>query len=76
MTLKNLIKLLEEANVMELDIAIEVTVECQEDNEIIMNHNTSIDNKIAYYKQAYNEDLTHKINKNVRVAGVSIGKYF
>lgn len=76
MTLVDLIKALETAKEQELDIAIEVTVEGQESTELIMNRNASIENKLAYYKEAYNEDLTHKNNANVRIVGVSMGKYF
>lgn len=76
MTLTDLIETFEKAKEQGLDIAIEVTVEGQEDTELIINHNASIDNKLAYYKKAYNEDLTHKNNENVRIVGVSIMNFF
>ena len=76
MTFKDLETLFTKAKEEGLDIAIEVTVEGQEDTEVIMNRNASIENKLAYYKETYNEDLTHKNNANVRIIGVSMGKYF
>ena len=76
MTLTDLIKMLEKAKEQKLDISIEVTVEGQENTEIIMNRNASIDNKIIYYKETYNEDLTDKNNENVRIVGISMGEYF
>ena len=76
MTLKDLEKLFLEAKEKGLDVAIEVTVVGQEDTELIINRNASIDNKLAYYKEMYNEDLTHKNDKNVKIIGISIMEYF
>ena len=76
MTFKDLEKLFLEAKEQGLDIAVEVTVEGQEDTELIINRNASIDNKLAYYKEVYNENLTHKNNENVKIIGVSMMEYF
>ena len=58
-----------------LDVCVEIKMPGQ-DNELIINHCSSIDNKLAYYKNAYNEDLTHKSNSDIKIVGVSSMKFF
>lgn len=41
--------------------------------EIIINHPNNLDEKLAYYKKTYTDDLDHKFAKGIRVVGVSVG---
>ena len=47
-------------------LIIEVEVDGN-DPEIIINPKTNFDAKLAYYKKAYNEDLTLKANPNIKI---------
>ena len=44
--------------------------------EIIINENENFDSKFAYYKKAYNEDLTLKTFNGIRIAGFTYGDSF
>jgi hypothetical protein len=41
--------------------------------EIIINHPNNLDEKLAYYKKTYTNDLDHKFAKGIRVVGVASG---
>jgi len=41
--------------------------------ELIVNENENIDAKLAYYKKAYNEDLTLKAVNEIRIIGYAFG---
>ena len=41
--------------------------------ELIINENENIDVKLAYYKKAYNEDLTLKTFNGIRIIGYAFG---
>ena len=48
-------------------VAIEVTIPGQEQTEFILNRAESIDNKLEYYKNAYDDNLVHKHCKDIRI---------
>lgn len=39
--------------------------------EIILNHYTSLDNKLEYYKRAYDEELKLKANKEIEILAIA-----
>lgn len=44
--------------------------------EIIINENENFDSKFAYYKKAYNEDLTLKTFSGIKIIGFTYGDSF
>ena len=46
---------------------VEVTIPGQTDTEMIINHSSSLNNKIAYYQKAYGEDGVHRMNDRIRI---------
>ena len=51
------------------DLKVEITIPGQGDTEYIINKNKSIDNKLRYYCDTYDDDLYHKKNHGVRIVG-------
>lgn len=51
------------------DLKVEVTIPGQEDTEYIINKNKSIENKLKYYCETYDDDLCHKKNPSVKIIG-------
>ena len=47
-----------------------------EGDEFIINPRCNIIEKLNYYKQVYNHDLTLKSNPNVKIIGISYGNNF
>ena len=43
------------------------------DSEVIINPNANFDNKLEYYKKAYNDDLTLKSFNGIKIIGFSYG---
>ena len=60
MTKKELTIIFMEAKANKNDVCVEVTIPGQEDTEYIVNKNKSIDNKLDYYFQTYDDNLVHK----------------
>lgn len=54
---------------------IEVTIPGQKGTEIIINDACSLPNKIAYYRDAYNADGTHKRNPEIRIVNAGSCPY-
>lgn len=46
---------------------IAVTIPGQDALEYIINEPASLENKIAYYRKAYNADCSHKLNREVKI---------
>ena len=44
--------------------------------EVIINENENFDSKFAYYKKAYNENLTLKTFSGIRIIGFTYGDEF
>jgi hypothetical protein len=44
--------------------------------EVIINENANFDSKFAYYKKAYNEDLTLKTFNGIKIIGFTHGNEF
>lgn len=45
-------------------------------DEFIINPHHNILDKLKYYKEAYNNDLTLKSNPNIRIVGIAYGQNF
>lgn len=72
MTTEQAIQKLRKAEQLGMLGGIEVTIPGQSATEFIINRPASITNKIAYYKQAYNPDGTHKNNPEIRIVNAGI----
>ena len=44
--------------------------------EVIINENANFDSKFAYYKKAYNENLTLKTFNGIKIIGFTYGDEF
>lgn len=58
------------ALVQGLDICVEVTIPGQDDTEFIINKNSSIKNKLEYYKKTYDQKCVHKHCKEIKIVSV------
>ena len=67
MTKKELTIIFMEAKANKSDVCVEVTIPGQEDTEYIVNKNRSIDNKLDYYFQTYDDNLVHKHNEAISI---------
>lgn len=50
-----------------LDVGIKLKMPNQKEPEIIMNYNSSIDNKLDYYLKTYDDELVHKNNPEIQI---------
>lgn len=67
MTKEQLINIFMEAKRNKCDICVELTIPCQNDTEFIVNKNKSIENKLKYYLETYDDELKHCRNNNIRI---------
>ena len=69
-------KLFAEAKNKGMDIGVEVTVPGKEETELIINKNSSIDNKLSYYMRSYDDDLNLNANPEVKIVGFQMMNFF
>ncbi|MBS5806437.1 MAG: hypothetical protein KIC90_04625 [Firmicutes bacterium] len=50
-----------------LDVGIKLKMPSQKEPEIIMNYNSSIDVKLEYYLNTYDDYLVHKNNSEIQI---------
>lgn len=67
MTKEQLINIFMEAKRNKCDICVELTIPGQNDTEFIVNKNKSIENKLKYYLETYDDELKHSRNNNIRI---------
>ena len=67
MTKEQLINIFMEAKRNKCDICVELTIPGQNDTEFIVNKNKSIENKLKYYIETYDDELKHRRNNNIRI---------
>lgn len=67
MNKEQLINIFDSAKETNMDIAVEVTVPGQETTEVIVTRAENLDNKLAFYKKAYDENRVHCMNNEVRI---------
>lgn len=48
-------------------ICVEVTIPGQEETEYIVNKPSSLDNKLTYYLETYDDNLVHKNNTDIKI---------
>ena len=53
-----------------MDICVEVSIPGQEESEFIINKNSSLDSKLAYYLENYDDELRLKKNKDIKIIDV------
>ena len=57
-------------------VGVEIEMEGFPKPEIIINENENFDSKLAYYKKAYNEDLTLKAFNGIKIIGFTFEESF
>ena len=67
MNKEQLINIFDSAKETNMDIAVEITVPGQETTEVIVTRAENLDNKLAFYKKAYDENGVHSMNNAVRI---------
>lgn len=72
---QDLINMAELAKAKNICFFIEVTIPGQEETEVIVNRPSSVDNKLKYYLEMYNDDLTSKRNKDIKIVQISAGDF-
>lgn len=50
-----------------LDVGIKLKMPNQKEPEIILNYNSSIDTKLDYYLNTYDDNLVHKNNSDIQI---------
>ena len=64
---QELINIFNKAKEAGKDIGVEVTIPGQDTTEIIINRNENIDNKLEFYKKAYDDNCVHCMNSQVKI---------
>lgn len=67
LTMKEMVQFFSDVKEKGLDMVIKLKMPNQEEPEIIMNYNKSIDAKLEYYKKTYTDDLVHKNNPDIQI---------
>lgn len=76
---ENLISIFDTAILMKNDIAVEITVPGQETTEVIVTRAENLNNKLEFYKKAYDENGVHCMNSEVKIVDawcVNFFKYY
>lgn len=73
---ENLISIFDTAILMKDDIAVEITVPGQETTEVIITRAENLENKLEFYKKAYDENGVHCMNKDVKIVDVWCVNFF
>lgn len=73
---ENLICIFDTAKETKMDIAIEVTIPGQETTEVIVNRYENLENKLEFYKKAYDEKCVHCMNKEVKIVDAWCVNFF
>lgn len=73
---ENLISIFDTAKLCKNDIAVEVTIPGQETTEVIINRYENLDNKLEFYKKAYDENCVHCMNKEVKIVDAWCVNFF
>lgn len=73
---ENLISIFDTAKETKMDIAIEVTIPGQESTEVIVNRYENLENKLEFYKKAYDDNCVHCMNKEVKIVDAWCVNFF
>ncbi|RII34318.1 hypothetical protein D2A34_14320 [Clostridium chromiireducens] len=70
--LENCFKVAKETN--QKFIGVLIQMKGFKKSELIINERENFDNKLVYYKRAYNEDLTLKTFNEIKIIGYAFGE--
>lgn len=70
LTMKEMVQFFKDVKEKGLDMVIKLKMPNQEEPEIIMNYNKSIDTKLEYYQKTYTDDLVHKNNSDIQIIDI------
>ena len=73
---QELINIFNEVKEAGKDIGVEVTIPGQDTTEIIINRNENIDNKLEFYKKAYDDNCVHCMNNQVKIINAFAIEFF
>ena len=77
LTLFDLEMMFNQAKVMDANyIGVKIQMQGFDKPETIINPNENFDEKLEYYKKAYNEDLTLKSFNGIKIIGFEYGNSF
>lgn len=76
MNKQSLISVFDTAILTKMDIAVEVTIPGQETTEVIINRAENLQNKLEFYKKAYDENCVHCMNKEVKIVNAWCVNFF
>ena len=76
MNKESLISIFDTAKLTKMDIAVEITIPGQETTEVIINRYENLDNKLEFYKKAYDENCVHCMNKEVKIVNAYCIDFF
>lgn len=77
LTIKNLIHIFESAIMNDANfVGVKIQMQSFEKPEIIINSAENFKTKLAYYKKAYNDDLTLKTFSGIKIIGFTFGDDF
>lgn len=71
-----LINIFDTAIETKMDIAVEVTVPGQITTEVIITRAENLENKLSFYKKAYDEHGVHCMNKEVKIVNAWCVNFF
>ena len=71
MCIEMLDDIFKEAKEKKCDICVEVTIPGQEETEFIINRNSSLNNKLEYYKKAYDKNCVHIGCNEIKIVSVT-----
>lgn len=69
LNMQDLIECFNVAIACRLDVIVMIKVPNLIDPEIVANYNSSLAEKLKYYKNTYDENLFHRYNKNNKIIG-------
>jgi molybdopterin converting factor small subunit len=53
--------------------AVLIEIDGFPENELIINRTANFEDKLQYYKQAYKQNLNHKLQDHIRISGYMMG---
>lgn len=76
MTIEKLESAFNESKKLNMPICVGIKIPGQEENELIINGIGSLDNKLKYYKNNYDEKCNHKNGSGVKIVSAFPIKFY
>lgn len=76
MTIDKLEDAFKESKELNMPICVGIKIPGQEENELIINGIGSLDNKLKYYKENYDDNCNHKNGSGVRIVSAFPIKFY